>query len=147
MRVSDIMTQTVVAVSPDMKVQELLEFWKAHTYSGFPVVDEGRVVGVVSETDMVYRDRPLKGPAFLAVFDMLIPLESQKHLEDELRKTIGSQVRDVMTTPAMTVDPAAEVGVAAELMTKNRINRLPVVDESGKLLGIVSRSDLLRAMA
>lgn len=147
MRVSEIMTKTVVAVSPDMKVQELLEFWKAHTYSGFPVVEAGRVVGVVSEADLVYRDRPLKGPAFIAVFDLLVPLESQKHLLEELRKTVGSQVKDVMTAPAMTIDPEAEVGVAAELMTRNRINRLPVVDPNGKLLGVISRSDLLRAMA
>lgn len=147
MRVEDIMTRTVVSVAPDMGIKDLLVFWKAHAYSGFPVVESGRVVGVVSETDLVYRDRPLKAPAFIAVLDIVIALESPQHLQEELRKTIGSQVRDVMTSPALTIEPAAEVGAAAEIMTRNRVDRLPVVDKDGQLLGIVSRSDLLRSMA
>ena len=147
MRVEDIMTRTVVAVAPEMTIKDLLEFWKSHSYSGFPVVEEGQVVGVVSETDLVYRDRPFHAPAFVTILDMVIPLESQKHLHDELRKTMGAQVRDVMTAPATTIGPDEEVGKAADLMTKNRLHRLPVVDHQGKLVGIISSSDLLRTMS
>ncbi|MBO9542232.1 CBS domain-containing protein [bacterium] len=147
MQVRDVMTSPAYAVTPQTSIKELLATFKERQVSGFPVVESGLVVGVVAESDLVYRDRPLKPPPFLALFDMVIPLETPEHLREEIIKTVGSHVGDVMTTPAVTISPDADVSEAASLMVDRQINRLPVVDGSGQLVGIVSRADLVASMA
>jgi CBS domain-containing protein len=146
MQVREVMTTPVVSVTPETTVKELLTLWTEHPVSGFPVVDGEKVVGVVSETDLVYRDRPLKPPAFVAILDAFIPITSPHTIEQELRKTVGTKVSDVMTSPALTVGADDDLSVAASLMTDRHVNRLPVVDDAGRLVGIVSRADLVRAL-
>ncbi|HEY9899780.1 MAG TPA: CBS domain-containing protein [Pantanalinema sp.] len=147
MQIRTIMTSPAHAVTPQTSIKDLLATFKDRQVSGFPVVEGDKVVGVVTESDLVYRDRPLKPPAFLALFDMVIPLETPEHLREEIIKTVGSHVGDVMTAPAVTISPDADVSEAASLMVERRINRLPVVDASGRLVGIVSRADLVASMA
>lgn len=146
MQVRDVMTSPAHAVTPQTSIKDLLMAFKQHGFSGFPVVEGGAVVGVVTESDLVYRDRPLKPPPFLALFDMVIPLETPEHLREEIVKTVGSHVGDVMTSPAVSISPDADISEAASLMVDRRINRLPVVDGAGQLLGIVSRADLVASM-
>lgn len=146
MRVRDVMTFPVRTIGPDATVQELLALWREHPVGGFPVVEQDVVVGLVSESDLVYRDRPLKPPAILALFDALIPLDVPGHFREELRRTVGARVRDVMTSPAITVGPEAEISEAASLMIAKRVDQLPVVDATGKLVGILSRSDLVKTL-
>lgn len=146
MRVRDIMTTAVVTVTPETSVKDLLQLWHQHPFSGFPVVEGDRLVGVVTESDLVYRDRPLKAPAFFTLLDAVIPLESPQHLRDEINKTVGNHVRDLMSHPPITLGPEASVAEAAAKMTEQRINRLPIVDETGKLLGLLSRTDIIRTL-
>lgn len=146
MLIRDVMTSPAHAVSPETPIKDLLAIFKERQVSGFPVVQGDKVVGVVTESDLVYRDRPLKPPSFLAIFDMVIPLETPEHLREEIIKTVGSHVSDVMASPAITISPDADVSEAASLMVDRHINRLPVVDAAGKLVGIVSRGDLVASM-
>lgn len=146
MRVGEVMTSPAIAIAKEARVKELLALWKEHPVSGFPVVDGDRVVGMVTESDLVYRDRPLKPPAFMVILDAVIPLEIPNHLREEIQKTVGAKVADIMSSPAVTIGPEADVGEAASLMIDRKVHLLPVVDAAGKLVGVVSRTDIVRTL-
>lgn len=146
MRVRDVMTTEVWTVTPSMTIQEVLELWEKRQVSGFPVVDGDRVVGIVTEGDLIFRDRPLKPPAYLFLLDGLIQLDNREHVIEEIKKTVGARVRDVMTSPVVTVSQDADISEAASLMADRGFNRLPVVDVSGRLAGIISRADIVRTL-
>ncbi|KUO17694.1 CBS domain-containing protein [Streptomyces dysideae] len=128
--VSDVMTQTVVAVgseAPFKEIVELLDQWKV---SAVPVLaGEGRVVGVVSEAD-------------------LLPKEEFRDTEEgglaERVKASALTAGELMSTPAVTVHAYASIAEAARIMARRHVKQLPVVDEVGMLQGVVSRSDLLK---
>jgi len=122
--VRDIMTTDVVTVRPDTPHQTVAAMLRQHRVSGFPVADDdGKVVGVVTETDLVA---------------LVAGRRHSRHRAAE-QATAG----DLMSHPAVTVGPDDPVKTAARLMRKQRLQRLPVVDRDGRLAGIVSRSDVL----
>jgi CBS domain-containing protein len=142
MKVKEIMSTTVVTVSTDTSLKEVAEVLAERRISGLPVLDgDGAVAGVVSEADILFKER---GPsARHGVFAWLLDrygVEGQLKLE---ARTAG----EAMTSPALVIHPDRLVAEAAHLMLDRRVNRLPVVDRQGKLAGIVTRSDLVRAFA
>lgn len=119
-RVRDVMTVQVTTAARTMPFKRIAELLRQHDVSALPVVDhDGRVLGIVSEADLLRPHRHEPGVRLVAV--------------------------DLMTTPAVTVAPDVTVAEAARLMERNAVKRLPVVGDGGILVGIVSRSDLLRA--
>jgi hypothetical protein len=110
--VRDVMTTNVVSVSPPESVDEAARLLTFHDISGLPVCEGGRVVGVVSEADLIGKS--------------------------------GSTVGEVMTSPATTVSESTTLEHVADLLVQQRIRRLPVVDATGRLVGVVSRRDVLR---
>ncbi len=148
MLVREIMTTEVVAVRRDTSVNEIAKLMGERDISGIPVVDESnRVVGIVTELDMIVRNTRLEMPAFIQILDLArIPLERPGHYRDRLRHMLGAQAADIMTEQVITISPDAEAKDLAELMVKRRLNPVPVV-EDGVLVGIVSRADLIRMMA
>jgi CBS domain-containing protein len=143
--VRDVMTTPVVTVAPETPVADVLKLLTERRISGVPVVEAGRVVGMISEADLLWREGRLHVPMYLTLLDAVIPIGGT-HLEEELQKAVGANAKDVMTAPPICVVPDADVSVAASRMLDHGINRLPVVDGNGHLLGIVARTDLLRAM-
>lgn len=133
MRVADLMTTDVVAVGPQASLKEVAELLTAHRISGLPVVDPDRhVLGVVSEADVIVKERRPPEPRLL----------HRDPLEDKAKaRTAG----EAMTAPAVTIGAERRVDAAAALMIDRAVNRLPVVDRSDRLVGIVTRADLLRA--
>ena len=112
---------------------------------GAPVVDtDGKVVGVISTGDLIVKESRLHFPTVMAVLGVPLQLQS-RDFEDDLTKALGSKVSDVMSSPAITVDVSGTVEDAANLMHDKRLSRLPVVD-NGRLVGIVSRVDVLRGI-
>jgi CBS domain-containing protein len=110
-----------------------------HRVSGVPVVDEdGSVLGVVSEGDILVKERGRPGVGSL--LDHLLEVDGHEAAKHEAR-----DAADAMTTPPVTIRPDRPVAEAASLMLDRCVNRLPVVDHHGKLLGIVTRADLVRA--
>jgi CBS domain-containing protein len=136
-QVEDVMTKDVVTVGPGTPVLDIVRTILNRRLSGLPVIDNhSRVVGVVSEADLLlieeYRDsRPPRR------------LESG-HRREERAKSSGTVARDLMTSPAITALVGTSVFEAARAMHRNGVKRLPVVDTTGKLVGIVTRSDLLK---
>jgi CBS domain-containing protein len=142
--VGDIMTSIVVSVRPETRVSEIARLMSQHDISGLPVVDaDNRVVGVVTELDMIVRNTHFKLPNFIFIFDNMIPLETPSHYRERLEKILGATAHEIMSEPPVTVNPDASIEELAELMVERRMNPIPVV-EDGRLVGIVSRSDIIR---
>ncbi|MBS3947938.1 MAG: CBS domain-containing protein [Dethiobacter sp.] len=143
----DLMTRDVVTVASDTTVQELARLLLEHKISGLPVVDkEGRIIGIVSEGDLVYQDKKLHIPAFLEILGGVVYLENPNRLGQDLMKMTAAKVGDLMTTRVYTVKEDTSVEAIATIMVEKKVNRVPVVDGAGKLVGIVSRQDLIKAM-
>ena len=138
MRVAELMTTDVLTVGPETTLKDVAELLAARGISGAPVVDEdGTLLGVVSEADILAKERR---PAHQTRFGKLLG-----YPEPDEAKAHARTAREAMTSPAVTIDPARRVDAAAALMLDRSINRLPVVGRDGKLQGIVTRADLVRA--
>jgi CBS domain-containing protein len=135
MTVRDVMTRHVVAVRKDASVKEMAAMLRERRISAFPVLDDaGRVIGVVSEGDLLVKEAiQAEGTSLIAAL---------RHRREE-SKAAGLTAGDLMTGPAITIAPDAPVEEAARLMYDRRVKRLPVVNVAGRLLGIISRVDVL----
>lgn len=145
MKVREVMTRDVAWVGPDTPVNEVARVMASRAVSGVPVLDGGALVGIVSELDLIVRNTRLEPPAFFALLDGRIPLETPAHYRKRLQHVLGTLARDVMTREVVTVAPDAELETLAELMVLRRVNPVPVM-QGGRLVGIVSRSDIIRMM-
>lgn len=142
---ADVMTRDVIQVAPDTPVRAIAQLLFERHISAAPVVDaEGRLVGVVSEGDLMRHAEAVGelGPRswWLRLFG-----ERDQMVEDYV-KTHGRTATDVMTKDPVTVAPDASLAEVARLLEKRRIKRVPVVEDS-RLVGIVSRSNLLQGLA
>ncbi len=143
MNVADVMTRDVVFVGPKATIAEIARLMLEHHLSGVPVVEEGRLLGMVSERDLMRRGEIGTEPAhsrWAALF------ASEQQAAAEFVHAHGRSAADVMTRKVVAVTPKTPLGAAADLLDRHRIKRLPVV-EDGRLVGIVARADLLRALA
>ncbi|MBK5256420.1 MAG: CBS domain-containing protein [Vicinamibacteria bacterium] len=146
-RVEDIMTSEVVFVHPDATVSRIAQLMHEKAISGIPVVDEERrIVGLVTDLDLIVRNTRIDPPAFFPLLDGRIPLETASHFKKRIQHMVGSKARDVMTEEVLTVGPEEDIEALADLMVKRKVNPVPVV-EGGRLVGIVARADVIRWMA
>jgi CBS domain-containing protein len=136
--VKDLMTTQVVTVGPATPFKEIVARLAEQRVSAVPVVDDaGLVLGVVSEADLLLKEE-FPDP------DQDIPLFWTKRRRLERKKAAGSTARDLMSVALVSISPDATVAEAARRMHRANIKRLPVIGEGGRLVGIVSRSDLLK---
>ncbi len=140
MRAGDIMTTEVVTVAPSTSVSALAQLLVERRISAAPVLDNGQLVGLVSEGDLLHRAEvgTETRPSWWRELFRSTEDRAQAYL-----KAHGQRVADVMTRDLKTVGPDAEVSEVAETMERHHVKRVPVV-EDGRLLGVVSRADLLR---
>jgi CBS domain-containing protein len=133
--VADVMTTRVIAVKRSADYKEICGVLRRYRVSACPVIsDAGKVVGVVSEADLLYKVADPSLPAGL------IRLRWKLSEESKVNAITAAQL---MTSPAVSIDPEAPVAVAARIMQERHVRRLPVVSPDGGLVGIVSRTDLL----
>ena len=136
--VKDVMTTRVVSVKRDASFRTMAAALREHRVSAFPVLDDdGKVIGVVSEADMLAKEALDSEPQGMP--GMIAGLLRRKEYE----KARGITAGDLMTSPPVTVTPDDTLERAARLMYTRKVKRLPVVDANGHLVGIVGRSDLL----
>lgn len=146
-QVQDVMTRDPIWVPPHMGVKDLLRLMSDRRIGGVPVVEGERVIGVVSESDLIFREARLHPPRLVSILDAILPVEGIGRLEEELRRAVGVTARDVMSQPAITVSPTSSLEEAATRMVDEDIDRLPVVDSEGRLVGMLTRHDIVRALA
>ncbi len=146
MNVSDIMTREVVYVTPETSVSEVAKLLVTHSISGVPVVENGQIVGIVTEEDLVMRDAIIDMPHFFGVFQSVFYLVNKREFDEEMHKVLATKARDLMTSKVETISQEASVQDLATLMVKKEVNPVPITGPNGELTGIVSRSDLVRLM-
>ena len=147
--VGEIMERDPATVRPEDPVEHVLRVLSENELHGVPVVsDGGRCVGIITESDLVLsgEQQDLHLPHYVELFGGLIFLESHKHFEERLRKAVAATARDLMTPDPMTISPDATVEEAARIISSSGHNRLPVV-EQGRLVGVVTRVEVLEALA
>jgi CBS domain-containing protein len=141
MKVKELMTPNVVAVAPDDTLKDVAAVLVEHGISGVPVIDrDGAVVGVVSEADILMKERAAEPEPRILRWLLDGPVTGMQKLD-------ARTAAEAMSAPATTIGPDKGVYEAARVMTDDGIKRLPVVDREGTLVGIVTRSDLVRAFA
>lgn len=139
--VNAVMTGDVVAVGRDADLHEAAHLLSEHKISGMPVVDpDQRVIGVISEADLLQLIGMKKDHTFWDILHHILGRAGRA------KAAAGDCVGDVMSTPALTIGPDEDIKKAAVLLDEQRFKRLPVVDEAGKLIGIVSRGDIVRTI-
>jgi CBS domain-containing protein len=146
--VRDIMDAEPVTVSPTDDVETVVRILRRHELPGVPVVNEGgRCVGIVTEADLVLADEQgdLHLPHYIELFGGVVFLEPLHRFEERLKKAFASTVADLMTADPVTVEPDASVAEAGRVIVHRGHNRLPVV-EHGRLVGVVTRVDVLEAL-
>jgi len=142
----DIMTKEVVTVKASTTVQELAGLLSGHNISGTPVVDDdGRIIGIVTEHDLIKKEKRLHIPTVVQIFDSFIYLESSKKFEDELKKMVAGTVGGIMTEEVVTVGEDATLSEIATVMSEKDAHLLPVIS-GDKLVGVVGKKDVVRAM-
>ena len=144
MKVKDVMTKDVITVRLDTPVTSVARLFREKAISGLPVVDdEGDLVGIVTEVDLIARHARPHFPEYVQFLDSIIYLESTKPFEESMRRIMATTVSELMTAPVHTVDPDMELQDLAAFMVEHRVNPVPVVTDDGQLAGIVSHTDLL----
>jgi CBS domain-containing protein len=143
----DIMTADVTSVSPRLPVKEAARLMVEKRLGALPVVDDGRLVGIVTEGDLIMQDVRVRFPTTIHLLDAFIFYPpSQERMENELRKAVAATVEQVMTTDPVTVAPDASIEDLATIMVDRDVSRVPVLD-GAELVGIVSKSDIVAAIA
>jgi CBS domain-containing membrane protein len=139
--VQAVMTENVVAVGKDADLNAAVHLLSEHKISGMPVVDDAkRVIGVISEADLLQLIGMKKDHTFKDILRNILGETGRAKITD------GDRVEGVMSTPALTIGPDADIKKAAVLLDERRFKRLPVVDGEGRLMGIISRGDIVRAI-
>jgi CBS domain-containing protein len=143
----NIMTKKVITIKKDASVKELSELLVKNKISGVPVVDEkGSLIGMATEGDLIIQDADLHFPRYFKLLDSIIYLESLNKFKRNLKKYLGTKVEDVMTSKVKTVNTGTPVSEVANIMIRNNINRVPVLDKKGVLAGIITRADIVKSM-
>ncbi|KPQ43485.1 MAG: inosine-5'-monophosphate dehydrogenase [Candidatus Methanoperedens nitroreducens] len=136
--VKDMMTTNVIYISKDADIHEAARIRSENRISGMPVVDEEKhVIGIVTEADILYSTGMKKSHDFR---DILRHVLGEPH--PKIRN--GGKVEEIMTTQVITISPDRDIREVARILDEKRIKRLPVVDENNKLIGIISRANIVR---
>ncbi|HLB25399.1 MAG TPA: CBS domain-containing protein [Nitrospirota bacterium] len=146
LKARDIMTKDVISVHPQTTVEELARILMDKHISGAPVVDDtGTLIGIVTEHDLIAKEKRLHIPTVVRILDAFIYLESSKKFEQDMRKMVATKVGDICTTEVVTVDEDATITEIATIMSEKEVHLIPVMG-GGRMVGVVGKEDIVRAM-
>lgn len=148
MRVTEIMTPDVITVAPETPINEVAKLMATHDISGVPVVDPAKreLVGMITELEMIERQAEFDAPLYATFLDALVMIP-EPHGEEKLARILATRADQLMERTVYAIREDATVEEVAELMFERKVNPVPVVSLNGELIGIVSRSDIIRLMA
>ena len=146
MQAKDIMTHDPITVGPKTTVREIAELLINHKISGLPVVDdEGEVLGMVSEGDLMRKEIAPKAPEMLSILGAIIYYDGLKEYREAFRKMSATTTEEIMTSKVIAVQPDEDISQVGQLMLDHQIKRVPVLLDN-RLVGIISRSDMVKMM-
>lgn len=147
LKAKDIMTREVITVNPETGIEELARILLEHKISGAPVVnEEGELVGIVTENDLISMNKRIHIPTFIRLFDAFIMLDRPSKMEKEIKKMIASTVGEICIKNVITVTEDTPVEDIATIMAEKKVHLIPVVD-SKKVIGIIGKVDIIKSMA
>lgn len=142
----EIMTTDVVCVTPETSLKDLAAQFVASKFSNMPVVDKsGKLLGIISETDLVEQQKPLHIPTVMALFDGVFYLDSEKRFRQEVDRVTAQTVGELCNRSPVTCGPDATLREIAGLMSSHKAHLIPVL-ENEKMIGVVARLDLIKAV-
>jgi CBS domain-containing protein len=143
----DIMTKDVVTVTPDTSIEELSTLLVSNEISGAPVVSaDGVIIGMVTENDLISRNKRLHIPTVVSFLDAVIYLESSKKFSDDVKRLTATKVGDICSKKIVTITEDTTLTDIATIMSEKNVHLLPVIT-SGKVVGIVGKRDVVKAVA
>lgn len=146
MQVSELMSSPAITVSPTTQIREVARIMRENVISGVPVVDDaGKLLGVITEMELIARNAPVHEPTYLAVLSALIPvnLEEYRQYKEQLRQALATNALELMRDEVETISPDASIEEALESMLNPEVTMLPVVEDE-RVIGVVTRTDLVR---
>jgi len=143
----DIMNKNVITVQEDTMIEEVADILTKNKISGLPVVNQaGKLVGMVTEGDLLHKETNPRTPGYLNILGALIYIGGVDKYKEDLKKLAATKASEIMTTDVITVSGDAKVEQVAAMMVNHNIKRLPVI-ENDALIGIISRADIIKTMA
>ena len=145
-RARDIMTKEILTVTPKTSVSELAELFTTHNINGVPVIDdEGKLLGVVTENDLIYQKKKVHIPTVINILDSVIYLESPEKMKQEMQKITGVTVQDIYTSNVVTIGQETPIDEIATIMAEKNIHTLPVLDNDN-LIGVIGKGDIIKTL-
>src|SRR4030067_1446146 len=146
LKAKDIMTKDIITVKPATTIEDLAHILIKHQISGTPVVDEdGNLIGIVTENDLINKNKKLHIPTILRLFDAFIPLGTSR-LEEEIKRMAAFTVGEICTRNVVTGDQDMSIEDGGTMMTEKKIHLLPVLKEK-RLVGIIGKKDLIKGIS
>ena len=146
LKAKDIMTKDIITVKPATTIEDLARILIKHQISGTPVVDEdGNLIGIVTENDLISKNKKLHIPTILRLFDAFIPLGTSR-LEEEIKRMAAFTVGEICTRNVVTCDEDMSIEDVATMMTEKKIHLLPVLKDR-RLVGIIGKKDLIKGIS
>ena len=143
----DIMTRDVITVRPETSIEELASLLVKNEISGAPVLDDaGSLFGIVTENDLISRNKRLHIPTVVSFLDAAIYIESSRKFEEEVKRMAATKVGDICIRKVVTITGETTVVDIATIMAEKKVHLLPVI-EGGKVIGIVGKRDMVKAVA
>lgn len=146
MLVKDLMSTKVITVGPDTLVSEVAEILHKYHFTGVPVVNEdGRVIGTISERDFITADSHLYLPTYIHMLSNMDYVQGGgKNLPHVVEQVVNAKAKDIMNQNIPFARPETTIEEVARMFAEQRVNPVPVTDSTNKLLGVISRSDLIK---
>ncbi|MBI4690007.1 MAG: CBS domain-containing protein [Nitrospirae bacterium] len=146
LKAKDIMTADVITVRPTTTIEELSRIFVEHRISGVPVVNnEGDLMGIVTENDLISQNKRLHIPTVMRLFDAFVMLENPTRIEKEIRKMAAITVDDICIKKVITVTEDTAVEDIATIMSEKKVHLIPVVGGK-RVLGIIGKIDIVKGM-
>jgi CBS domain-containing protein len=146
LKAKDIMTKDVITVKPTTTIEELARIFIEKKISGAPVVDDnGDLMGIVTENDLISQNKRLHIPTVVRLFDAFIMLERSSKIEKEIKKMAAATVDDICAKEVITVNEDTPVEDIATIMSEKKVHLIPVV-KGKKIVGIIGKMDIIKGM-
>lgn len=142
-----VMRREVPIAAPDTSIAELARLMVEHRVPGVPVIENGELVGIVTEADLIQREANIDAPSTFAFLDAIIEVDAGAPFDEELRRVLATSAQQLMTSPVISIRDVGTVSELATLMLQHRINPVPVVDENRQIVGLATRTGIVELIA
>jgi CBS domain-containing protein len=145
--VSDLMRTDFPVLNPDDSIATVARQIADSGLPGLPVVENGEIIGIITEADIITREADVDVPEPVSFLDAIFSVDVGRDFDEDLRRVVAVTARELMSHPVYNILQSATLEQAATLMIERKVNPIPVVDDNHNLVGIVSRADLVRLIA